>query len=190
MPFGTLPRYLRRSLAEYPQRQAWLFADPIRVERWRTRLAEAGPGLKVGFSWTSRLVDVTRAAAYTGIDAWAPLFALPGVVPVSLQYDGRFDELRRSGERVLAFPDTDLMNDLEEAAALTAALDLVVTVPNSVGEMAAALGVPVWRVAGPDWTSLSTAVRPWYPAMALAHLGWSPADAIAKAAHRLIRMTS
>jgi ADP-heptose:LPS heptosyltransferase len=65
-----------------------------------------------------------------------------------------------------AWPDLDLMQDLDGVAALIAGLDLVVTAATSMGEMAAALGVPVWRLApGRDWTHLGTAVRPWYPAM-------------------------
>ena len=47
-----------------------------------------------------------------------------------------------------------------------AALDLVITAPTAVGELAGALGVSTWRVADErDWTMLGTAGRPWFPTM-------------------------
>ncbi|CAK0762189.1 hypothetical protein CCP3SC15_2840003 [Gammaproteobacteria bacterium] len=50
----------------------------------------------------------------------------------------------------------DFFHGLEGAAALTSALDLVIAVGNAAGEIAAALGVPVWCLEshGRPWTSL------------------------------------
>jgi len=57
-----------------------------------------------------------------------------------------------------------LKDDFEETAALIAALDLVVSVPTAVGELAGAVGTPTWRLCDPDWTWLGTGTRPWMPA--------------------------
>ncbi|MNV76570.1 hypothetical protein D3C71_1699280 [compost metagenome] len=46
-------------------------------------------------------------------------------------------------------------------------LDLVIAPATAVGELAAALGVPVWRFGGRDWTQLGSAVRPWFAAQRL-----------------------
>ncbi|CAK0763955.1 hypothetical protein CCP3SC15_3030007 [Gammaproteobacteria bacterium] len=71
------------------------------------------------------------------------------------------------GVEVRVFPELDLFRDLEGAAALTSALDLVIAAGNAAGEIAAALGIPVWRLEshGRPWTSLGTAAFPWHPQM-------------------------
>ncbi|HYH18737.1 MAG TPA: tetratricopeptide repeat protein [Azospirillum sp.] len=164
---GSLPGLLRPNLAAFPAGPSWLMADPGRAAAWRARLAERGPGPTVGIAWTSWKIDHTRRNAYTELGQWAPVLRVPGATFVSVQYDGRYDEIaeaeRRFGVPIASFPETDLANDLEEAAALTAALDLVISVASAPGELAGALGVPVWRVAARDWTQLGSAARPWYP---------------------------
>ncbi|WP_029010451.1 tetratricopeptide repeat protein [Azospirillum halopraeferens] len=187
---GSLPRVLRDRLGAFPPRPAWLTAEPQRVAERRARLAD-GAGPVVGIAWTSWRSDRTRRAAYTTLDQWGPLFAVPGVRFVSLQYDGRYDELaaaqRRFGVTIACDPADDLANDLETAAALTAACDLVVSVASAPGELAGALGVPVWRVCAPDWTHLGTAVRPWFPTMRPVPPppGGTPGDALVRVARDL-----
>jgi hypothetical protein len=46
----------------------------------------------------------------------------------------------RFGVELTVFPEVDLYNDLDEAAALTCALDLVISAPTAVSLHAAALG--------------------------------------------------
>jgi hypothetical protein len=87
-----------------------------------------------------------------------------------LQYDECTAEIaaieRVLGITVHRWSDLDLRNDLDETAALTTALDLVITAPTAVGELAGALGVSTWRVADErDWTMLGTTGRPWFPTM-------------------------
>ncbi|MCG5242354.1 tetratricopeptide repeat protein [Azospirillum doebereinerae] len=193
---GSLPGVLRRRLADFPTAAGWLRPDPARAAPWRDRLAALGPGLRVGICWRSQHRAGERKHAYTALKDWAPLFAVPGLTLVSLQYDDAGTEIAeaeaRFGVRLHRWADTDLKHDLEAAAALTAALDLVVTVATSVGEMAGALGVPVWRFGGPgDWTALGTAVRPWFPAMRLwsARPGEDLAGVLGRIAGELRRLT-
>ncbi|HYD68020.1 hypothetical protein [Azospirillum sp.] len=169
VPAGTLPRYLRPTLAHFPDAPAPLVADPARVSAWRRRLAALGDGLKVGLSWRGRR---GAPSPFPPLDAWAPLLALDGVQAVSLQYDPDDAEVEaveaRFGVRLHRFPDLDLTNDLDGLAALMSGLDLVLTVPTSVGDLAAALGVAVWRGGwDDDWAMLGTGRRPWYPSMRL-----------------------
>ncbi|MDQ2106195.1 tetratricopeptide repeat protein, partial [Azospirillum isscasi] len=167
---GSLPRLLRSDRKRFPA-QPWLVPDPARLGRWRDRLAALGPGLKVGIAWRSQLMVGERRAAYIALDAFAPLFALPGVVFVNLQYDDCAAEIaaaeNRFGVTIHRWDDLDLKDDLDSAAALTANLDLVITPAMSAGELAGALGVPVWRFGHRDWTQLGTGVRPWFPTMRL-----------------------
>ncbi|TWA74441.1 Flp pilus assembly protein TadD [Azospirillum brasilense] len=167
---ASLPRLLRSDRKRFPA-QPWLVPDPGRLDRWRDRLAALGPGLKVGIAWRSQIMDGERRAAYVTLDAFAPLFALPGVVFVNLQYGDCAAEIAaaeaRFGVTIHRWDDLDLKDDFEGAAALTATLDLVLTPAISTGELAGALGVPVWRIGHRDWTQLGTGVRPWFPSMRL-----------------------
>lgn len=196
VPMGTLPRLFRDSLSAFPAQPGWLRPDPLRVGLLGERLAALGSGLTVGIAWTSRRADATRRAAYTRLEQWGPVLAVPGVRFVNLQYDDREDEIAaaeaRFGVRLHRWPDLDLFNDLDGAAALTSALDLVVTVASSVGETAGALGVPVWRVGGWDWTQLGTGARPWFPTMRLfqPRAGQGLDDALAQVARELARGTA
>jgi Flp pilus assembly protein TadD len=173
LPFGSLPRLLRGQLADFPTQTGWLIPDPARAVDWRARLAALGPGLTVGVAWTSRRITTERRAAYTTLDQWGPLLRLPHLRVVSLQYDGREEEIaaaeRRFGVTIHRWSDLDQTADLEGTAALIAGLDLAVTVASSAGELAGALGVPVWRLGGPDWTHLGAATRPWFPSMRCVH---------------------
>lgn len=195
LPMGSLPRLLRPGLADFPARPSWLAPDPLRLAEWRDRLAALGPGLRVGLCWGSQNMLGERKASYTTLADWAPLLTLPGLIPVTLQYDGREAEIAavegQLGVTVQRWPGTDLKNDLEGVAALIAGLDLVVTVASSVGEMAGALGVPVWRF-GPagDWTALGTGVRPWFPSMRLwsTRPGEGLPDVLARMAAELRRL--
>ncbi|WP_448205587.1 tetratricopeptide repeat protein [Azospirillum sp. sgz302134] len=171
IPAGSLPLLLRSTLGGFDQTGPWMRPDPARVALWRERLDALGPGLKVGIGWRSQLITRERKGAYTTLDQWGPIFAVPGVVFVNLQYDDCAAEIAaaeaRFGVRIHRWDDLDLKDDFEGAAALTANLDLVISPAMSAGELAGALGVPVWRFGAQDWTQLGCAVRPWFPTMRL-----------------------
>ncbi|HLP66485.1 MAG TPA: glycosyltransferase, partial [Rhizobium sp.] len=167
---GGLARWLRPTLDSFPDRAGYLVPDPDRVAYWRERLDQLGPGLKVGFCWRSSLLAGTRKLHCTTIDLWGPIFAVPGIHFVNLQYDNCADELddarRRFGVPLHVFPEVDLFNDLDEAAALTRALDLVVSAPTAASFLAAALGVPTWMMNyATAWQTLGTPHLPWFPSM-------------------------
>ncbi|CAO3432805.1 tetratricopeptide repeat protein [Azospirillum doebereinerae] len=168
---GSLPRLLRSDLKRFPERPSWLLPDPALVGVWRERLAALGPGLKIGIGWRSQLMTAGRSVAYTRLDQWGAILAVPGVVFVNLQYDDCDAEIRQAeaqfGVRIHRWADLDLKDDFDGAAALTANLDLVISPAMSAGELAGALGVPVWRFGGKDWTQLGAGVRPWFPSMRL-----------------------
>jgi len=194
-PFGSLPRLLRGRLGDFPARTGWLCPDPAKVALWRERLAALGPGLTVGIAWTSRRITTERKVSYTTLDQWAPILRLPGLRLVSLQYDGRLDEIaaaeERFGVRIHRWEDLDQTNDLESTAALVSGLDLAVTVASSVGELAGALGVPVWRVGWSGWSHLGAGTRPWFPSMRCVHprSGGTLEDAIQQIEQMFIRLS-
>jgi hypothetical protein len=68
------------------------------------------------------------------------------------------------GANIAVWPGTG--GDLDELAAMMAALDRVVTIDNTVAHLAGALGVPLWILLarGADWRyGLDDARMCWYP---------------------------
>jgi len=163
---GTLPGRLRRRLLDFSRREAFLVPDPDRVSAARRFPASWGEGLRVGLCWRSSLINGERRGAYLSPGDLAPIVAVPGVLPVCLQHDVRDEEMEAFARAPFRVPDLDVRDDIDGTAALIAALDLVVTAATWIGELAGAVGTPVWRLGHTmDWTTLGTAVRPWYPSM-------------------------
>lgn len=195
---GSLPRFLRRSLDEFPEEPGYLVADAGRVDHWRARMASIDPGMTVGICWRSSLRKGERHKFYSTLTQWEPVFRIPGIHFVNLQYDECSDELQEAEEKygikITQFPEIDLRNDLDESAALTRAVDLVITAGTAVAEIAGAVGVETWRIGGSTspWPSLGTDRMPWHPAMTLFHQppqgDWSiPLAEVGQALQRKIR---
>jgi len=175
---GSLGRWLRPSLESFPEQASYLIPDPERVAYWRARLATLGPGLKVGFCWRSSLMTGARLLHYTRLDQWGPIFAVPGVHFVNLQYDECSTELHEARQRfgvpLHAFEEVDLYNDLDESAALTQALDLVISAGTATASLAAALGVHTWETSyGFNWIRHGTDHYPWFPTVRLFPRLWN-----------------
>jgi hypothetical protein len=78
---------------------------------------------------------------------------------------------------------------LDDAAALTAGLDLVISPATAVAATAGALGIPVWELASADdWTTLGTTGSPWYPSMRIFPRQWNEQwDPVIEAAAQQLR---
>ena len=129
---------------------AYLRADPDAVRDWQRRLAGLGDGLKVGISWRGGNTDSARARRSLALDSFEPLFAVPGVRFINVQYGDHAGEIAAFNQKVSqplhSFADIDPMRDMDGLAALLCALDLVISVDNSTVHLAGALGVPTWML--------------------------------------------
>jgi tetratricopeptide (TPR) repeat protein len=167
---SLLPRF-RPTVASFPDRKAYLAADPARVAHWKGVLdAEAPPGLKVGILWKSLKLEGARLRYFSPFEAWKPVLTTPGVTFVDLQYGDTAAETAyardRFGVQLWRPPGVDLKDDLDEVAALACALDLVLGPANATSNIAAACGAPSWLISTPGaWPKLGTDGYPWYPAM-------------------------
>jgi len=170
-PAGSVPRFIRRDLGEFPRHQGYLKADPVRVARWGERLAQLGPSLNVGVSWTGGVRKTRRALRSISLEQWLPLLRTPGVRFVSLQYTADAGSAvaalhRQHGVRIEHWAEA--IDDYEETAALVCALDLVVSVCTAAIHLGGALGRPVWVMApySPEWRyGFSGDTMPWYPSV-------------------------
>jgi tetratricopeptide (TPR) repeat protein len=173
VPAGSLPRYFRRTLGDFPARSHYLVADATRIQEWRARFMLLGAGLKVGISWRGGHLPRIARRRSTTLDQWAPtLLAVPGIQWISLQYGLRDDELEKAREQtgvtIHHWPDADPLKELDDFAAQVAAVDLAISVDNATVHMAGALGVETWVLQpfSPDWRWIAGRDdSPWYASL-------------------------
>lgn len=166
-PMASMLRRFRPSAESFPERVGYLTPDPERVAHWRAQL-DALPGPKVGLLWKSLVKNGARHRFFTPFEQWKSVLAVPGVTFVNLQYGDCAEELaeakRSLGVEIWNPPGIDLKQDLDDVAALCAALDLVVGPANATSSIAGAAGAALWSVSTPkSWTRLGTDRLPWYP---------------------------
>jgi len=165
-PIGTPLYILRKELSDFPG-TPFLKADPEKTAQFRARLEALGPGPYVGICWRSMAMGAKRGKYYSALDAWGPVLTLPSVTFVNLQYGEVTSELAEAREKfgiaIENFADVNLKDDLDAAAALTDACDLVISAPTATAAMAGALGRETWfLVASRVWPQLGTDHYPWY----------------------------
>lgn len=161
---------LRSSAEAFPKRQAFLQPDPARVAHWKTELEKLGPGPKVGLLWKSLRLNAERARQFSPFHLWEPVLHTPGVVFVNLQYGDCDEEIafakEELGVEIWQPEGIDLKADLDDVAALCAAVDLVIGFSNATINLAGAVGTPIFMLTGASsWTRLGTDYYPWYPSV-------------------------
>lgn len=168
VPAGSLAREFRATIADFPKQPGFLVPDAARVTHWRACLEALGPGPYVGLCWRSGLKTAARSKYYAPLDLWGPVLERRDLTFVSLQYDECVKELAaasaRFGTPIHVLDGIDLRRDLDENAALCAALDLVLSAPTAAGALAGAVGTETWFLTlGPVWPMLGQSAYPWYP---------------------------
>jgi tetratricopeptide (TPR) repeat protein len=163
---GSVIPHFRKRVEDFP-REAFLVPDNKRTTEFRKRLASFGPGPYVGICWRSMMMGAKRGKYYSALDNWGPIFSAHGATFVNVQYGDVTAELAHArevlGADIGVFGDLDLKNDIDGAASLSAALDLVISAPTAAAATAASVGTEVWFLtAGRTWPQLGTAEFPWY----------------------------
>ena len=172
VPIGDLPGLFRQSWSDFPSHHGYLKADSDKVSKWRMRLQELGPGMKLGISWRGGTARSRSRLRTIPLQEWAPILNLQGFVFVSLQYGEHDDDLRELTDRfsVKVHHWPEALAHYDETAALVAALDGVVTVCTAVAHLTGALGQTGWVLVPsvPEWRYLSSGTTmPWYPSLKL-----------------------
>lgn len=171
---GDLPVHLRDRLSRFPDAPSYLCADPTKLERWKERYRNLGPGIKIGLSWRGGHRAAARALRSTTLAQWQELLQTPHCRFINLQYGDCARELQalhaEKGILIHDWEDADPLSDMDDFAAQIAALDLVIAIDNSTVHLAGALGVPTWtllpRIADWRWF-LGRTDTPWYSSMRL-----------------------
>ncbi len=170
-PLANLGRWLRPDAASFPKRASYLRPDAERQAHYRALLKEGNPRAIVGITWASINPKIGRQKSIN-LGQWIPILTMPGVRFVDLQY-GDTDTARaalasETGVSLTHIPDLDLTHDLEGAAALAAACDLVISVSSTTAHLAASTGCPTWvlvpATGGNLWVWMHGLDHtPWYP---------------------------
>ena len=171
-PIGSLPLYLRRTREDFPPHRGYLKADPRLTADWQARLAALGPGLKVGISWQGGTQKSRRLVRSLPLAQWLPILQTAHVHFVDLQYTDCSAEIAalQSASGALVHSFGEIRTDYEQAAALVASLDLVISVCTAVIHLGGALGRPVWVMVpyGCEWRyGIAGEEMPWYPSVRL-----------------------
>lgn len=166
VPMAALLAEYRQSLDAFPDRAGYLVPDPVKVARWKAELDALGPGLKVGLHWKSLVLTGVRARYFSSFERWKPVLTAPGCVMVNLQCGDVTEDLaaaEAAGVKIWT-PPMNLKDDLDDLAALSNALDLVVGPGIAGTNLAAASGANTWLIHAPDdWHLLATDRYPFYP---------------------------
>ena len=166
IPMASLLSVYRPSIESFPDRRGYLVPDADKVAHWKAELERLGPGLKVGLHWKSLVLAGSRARYFSSFERWAPVLTTPGAVMVNLQCGEVAEDLAAAEAAGVSIwtPPIDLKNDLEDVAALSAALDLVIGPGIAGTNLAAAVGATTWMITAPDdWHYLGTDGYPFYP---------------------------
>lgn len=173
VPAGSLPLWLRRYYGDFPRHSGYLKADPQQVHAMRDRLQTLGSGLKLGIAWRGGLARTGGVQRSVPLDLMIHHLGPLGAHFISLQHDATASEIatvhQETGITINHWPEH--IADQDKAAALTCALDGVLTVCQTQAHLTGALGqagcvlVPRW----PNWRyGLEGRSVPWYPSLHLA----------------------
>ena len=160
LPMGSLFRHFIPEISQNDKADAFLVPDPVRVNFWRERLNSLGNGPYIGISWKSPVMEPARLPNYTRISDWAPVLALPNVTFINLQSSDFAVDLaaihNEFGVTVHNFDDLDHYDNLDDVAALSAALDIVVSVATAAATITAGVGtltkLATWRQS--SWNNI------------------------------------
>lgn len=173
-PIGALTGVYRTSLEAFPERSGHLVPDPERVAHWKAELEKLGPGLKVGLHWKSLVLTGARVRYFSTFERWKPVLTAPGCVMINLQCGDVEEDLKavKAAGVEIWTPPFNLKDDMEELAAISKAVDVVIGPGIAGTNMAAAVGARTWMATAPDdWHLLGTQRYPFYPQMVCFPLG-------------------
>ncbi|TCB52216.1 capsular polysaccharide export protein, LipB/KpsS family [Acinetobacter terrestris] len=141
----------------------YLTADVTLTNKMSNRLEKFHNKILVGLSWRSSLTTSARNEHYLTVSELEPLFSLPNIQFINLQYDECLEEVAwvnsKYPNKLINFEDIDQYNDFDKVAALISCIDLVISPATTVAELAGALGVPTWLFSNSseiDWRKIDS----------------------------------
>jgi tetratricopeptide (TPR) repeat protein len=164
-PMLSLPLAFATDLHSIPRRIPYLSPDADLVQKYRS-LPAAYTRPYIGLAWSGNPDHLLDSHRTIPLEILQPLLNTDATFVV-LQKDIRVaDRAHLAAHPNLLFFE-ECFGDFSGTAALTAQLDLVITIDTSAAHLAGALGLPVWILLphdGLDWRWLQNRTdSPWYP---------------------------
>jgi ADP-heptose:LPS heptosyltransferase len=170
LPILSLPHWFGTEQNSIPRRSSYWAADAARVAHWRNLYVASGdPGAPtIGLVFQANPGGAAFATKSLRLAELSPLFAVPGVLFVNLQYGPAGRELAHAVPGAIDVVSSEV--PLDDYAAALAATDVLITVDTMAAHLAGALGHPAWVAVpySPHWVwGLRDAETPWYAALRL-----------------------
>ncbi len=174
LPAYNLLKIYRSSKSDIPQAGPHIKPKSDLRAQLRARYEQMADGRRiVGISWMSTNKNLSNYKSALLTD-WNALIKDPRIFVVSLQYGDYEDEIKdytkQFSGKIYVDETFNPLEDLENALAQIAAMDLVISISNSNIHMAGAMGVPTWlllsKSPGLLWFWFSSGTEsPWYPSV-------------------------
>lgn len=160
----SMPWRCGTTVSNIPDPGIYLRAEDAKVAEWKQRLSGL-TGRRVGLVWATAETFIYRSAKTMPLKTLLPLFEVPGIAWVNLQFGKEAGEIAGSGLADRFFDPMGDVKTFSDTAAVLANLDLVVSVDTAVAHLAGAMGRPVWMLDrfDTDWRWLPPREdSPWY----------------------------
>ena len=173
IPALSLGRFYRNTPNDFPHRTSYLKPSVEIAANWKARLSDLGNDMKVGISWKGGTESTRRQSRSIPLDLWMTLLASKGVRFVSLQYGQVREEIERTNQSLpypIACFEPSEIDDFDQLAGLASALDVIVTVDNTLVHLSGAIGKSCQALIpyDPEWRYGSSGRRmPWYSSVEL-----------------------
>ncbi len=166
-PVMSLPLAFGTSIETIPAR-TYLFPDSQKQTAWLQHLAKS-TALRVGLVWSGSASHKNDHNRSIPLQQLEPLLALPCEFH-SLQKEVRTEDAAFMAHCGRIHNHQHQLGDFSDTAALTAAMDLIISVDTSVAHLAGAMGRKLWILLPyvPDYRwMLDRSDSPWYPSATL-----------------------
>ena len=169
VPIMSLPMLFATDIPTIPSNIPYIFADPIKVEQWKTRISKKG--YKIGIVWAGKPGHENDKNRSCELEHFLPLTKIPGTVIYTLQKGDAGCQVKSMGGIIKNMVNVahDL-RDFSDTAAAIENLDLLISADTAAAHLAGAMGKLVWTLLpyAPDWRwLLEREDTPWYPTMRL-----------------------
>jgi tetratricopeptide (TPR) repeat protein len=170
LAIGNLARFYRAEVQDFPA-GPFYNAPQAQTAQYRAKLEQLAAGRKIiGLATRGGLMQTARLYRMMPMDVLEQLFADPSLMLVSLDYEDMTSLAQWAQKfgpnKFIWHPSIVWHWQYEHTAALVAATDAVVTVPQTVAHLSAAMGHPTYVMtpSRPDWRlGLTGETWYWYP---------------------------
>lgn len=169
---GSLGLMFRNAVGDFPG-TPYLKPRAAFIEAWRMQLGPKSRPLRIGLCWRGGAAHRTGAKRSMTLETLRPLLERRDCEFVSLQHgevEAEIAAVNATLEHPITFFPASETEDIEQLAALTLNVDLVVSVQTTLIHLSGALGVPclVMIPSVAEWRyGLTGETMPWYRSVRL-----------------------